>query len=117
MPASDVNDIAIPGDPSARILAATRVGLYSSSDNGSNWTVDKDGIGGSTVNSVVYRAATQTAFAIEYGKLFQSTDGGITWTPLPSSLASPEVRQLWVPDSNSERLYGITSGLGILFRN
>jgi photosystem II stability/assembly factor-like uncharacterized protein len=117
LPASDVNDIAIPADPNARILAATRVGLYSSIDNGSNWTVDKDGIGGSTVSSVVYRASTQTAFAVEYGKLFQSTDGGNTWTPLPSSLASLEIRQLWVPDRNSERLYGITSGLGILFRN
>jgi photosystem II stability/assembly factor-like uncharacterized protein len=117
LPVSDVNDIAIPADPNARILAATRMGLYSSSDNGNNWSVDKDGIGGSTVNSVAYRTSTQTAFAVEYGRLFQSTDGGNTWTLLPSSLPSLEIRHLWVPDSNSERLYGITSGLGILFRN
>lgn len=117
LPASDVNDIAIPADPNARLLAATRVGLYSSADNGGNWFSDAHGIQGSTVNSVVYRAATQTAYAVEYGRLFQSADGGNSWTLLPTSLSSPEIRQLWVPDSNSERLYGITSGLGILFRN
>ncbi len=117
LPASDVNDVAIPADANARLLAATRVGLYSSADNGSDWFSDAHGIQGSTVNSVVYRAATQTAFAVGYGKLFQSADGGNNWTPLPSSLTSPEIRQLWVPDDTSERLYGITSGLGILFRN
>jgi photosystem II stability/assembly factor-like uncharacterized protein len=117
LPASDVNDVAIPPDASARILVATRVGLYSSSDNGGNWLCSAHGIAGSTVNSVAYRASTQTAYAVEYGKLFQSTDGGDTWTMLPTSLDSPEIRELWVPDSNSARLYGITSGLGILFRN
>lgn len=117
LPATDVNDVAIPADPGARLLVATRVGLYSSADNGSNWTADGHGIQASTVNSVVYRASTQTAYAVEYGNLFQSADGGNSWTPLPSSLSSPEIRQLWVPDNTSERLYGITSGLGILFRN
>ena len=117
LPANDVNDVAIPADANARILVATRVGLYSSSDNGAKWLCNAHGIAGSTVNSVVYRASTHTAYAVEYGKLFQSTDGGDTWTMLPTSLDSPEIRDLWVPDSNSERLYGITSGLGILFRN
>jgi photosystem II stability/assembly factor-like uncharacterized protein len=117
LPSTDVNDVAIPADPNARLLAATRVGLYSSADNGNSWVSDPHGMQRSTVNSVVYRASTRTAYAVEYGNLFQSTDGGNSWTALPSSLSSPEIRQLWVPDNTSERLYGITSGFGILFRN
>ncbi len=117
MPSSDVNDVALPADPNGRILVATRVGLYSSSDKGNNWLSETHGISGSTVNSVVYRPATQTAFAVQYGNLFQSSDGGSNWSSSPTSLSSLEIRQLWVPDNNSQRLYGITSGLGILFRN
>jgi photosystem II stability/assembly factor-like uncharacterized protein len=117
LPSSDINGVAIPVDPNARLLAATRVGLYSSSDSGSNWTLESHGMPASTINSVVYRASTQTAFAVQYGKLFQSSDGGNSWTPLSSTLSSPEIRELWVPDNTSTRLYGITSGLGILFRN
>jgi photosystem II stability/assembly factor-like uncharacterized protein len=115
--ATDINDVAIPADPDEKLLVATRIGLYSSGDNGANWTSSAGPIAGSTVNSVVYRASTKTAYAVEYGKLYQSADGGNTWTSLPSSLSSPEIRELWVPDNTSARLYGITSGLGILFRN
>jgi photosystem II stability/assembly factor-like uncharacterized protein len=116
-PPVDINDVAIPYGTNARLLVATRVGLYSSSDGGDNWLANSGELKGSTVNSVIYRAATQTAYAVQYGQLFQSSDGGNSWSMVRSALPSLQIRQLWVPDNTSDRLYGITSGLGILFRN
>ncbi|MDQ2774429.1 MAG: YCF48-related protein [Acidobacteriota bacterium] len=117
LPSSDVNEIAIPGDPSARLLAATRVGLYSSTDGGGNWYAGAPGIAVSTVASVVYSGTERTGYAVEYGQLYQTNDGGNSWTVSPTTLPSLQIRQLWTPDTASTRLYAITSGMGILFRN
>jgi photosystem II stability/assembly factor-like uncharacterized protein len=117
LPASDVNDMAIPADPSAPLLAATRVGLYSSSDWGQNWYANVGGIPASTVTSVLYSSAEHVAYAVEYGHLFQSADQTLAWSEIPTNLPSLRIRQLWMPDLTSHRLYGITSNLGIIFRN
>lgn len=116
LPPSDVNEIAIPGDQAARLLVATRVGLYSSTD-GANWFAGAPGIGASTVTSVAYDGRQGTGYAVEYGQLYQTSDGGGSWTLTPSAFPSLQIRELWTPESSSGRLYAITSGMGILFRN
>ena len=116
LPASDVNDIAIPADPQAPLLVATRLGLYSSPDEGATWFANLGGIPASTVASVVYSGTNQTAYAVEYGRLFESSGSGLSWVPVPSSIPNLRIRQLWTPDIASGRLYGITSDLGIIFR-
>ena len=115
-PSADVNDIALPADPTGSILVATRLGLYSSSDEGGKWSANPGGIPASTVNSVVYGAGAQ-AYAVEYGQLWQSADGGRSWSRLSSTLPTPRIRKLWIPDLANNRLYGITTDLGILSRN
>jgi photosystem II stability/assembly factor-like uncharacterized protein len=119
LPASDVNAIAIPDDSASPLLVATRVGMYSSTDGGAQWFANLGGIPASTVSSVVY-GNNSVAYAVEYGRLYQSSNTSsasvISWNTVPSSLPTTRIRQLWVPDS-SGRLYGITSDLGILFRN
>ncbi len=117
LPVSDINTIALPPDASAPLLVATRLGLYSSSDGGVQWTSKAQGIGASTVSSVIYAGPGNTAYAVQYGQLYQSSDGGSTWRALPTSIPALQIRQLWVPDISSARLYGITSDLGILFRD
>ena len=117
LPASEVTDIAIPHDAKARFLIATTVGLYSSPDGGGKWVANDSGIHGSTISSVVYSGLHQTAYAIEYGRLFQSNDGGCSWEFVPSALPGLDIRKLWVAENASDRLYAITSGFGILFRN
>jgi photosystem II stability/assembly factor-like uncharacterized protein len=117
LPASDVNDIAIPGDQTRPLLVATRLGLYSSPDRGAKWFANLGGIQASTVNSVIYRGSESVAFAVEYGQLYQTNDGANTWLKVASALPSLSIRQLWIPDNSSNRLYAITSGLGVLFRN
>ena len=117
LPASDVNDVAIPLGSDCPLLVATRTGLYSSSDDGATWSANQGGIPASTVTSVLYKGDTSTGYAIEYGRLFQTSNAGKSWKEVPTALRSTRIRQLWTPDANSDRLYGITSDLGIIFRN
>lgn len=114
---AEVNDMALSADESGPWLVATRPGLYRSTDNGATWALDQKGLPASTVTTVAYSAAQQTAYAVEYGKLYESKDGGDSWSLQDSALPPLRIRQLWIPDSSSTRLYGITSDLGILFRN
>ena len=114
---SDLKQIALPGGPSQMLLAATRLGLYSSADKGATWTHDSSGMPASTVSSVLFAGAEGNAFAVEYGRLFQSADAGKSWKEVPSMLPSQSIRQLWLPDPSSSRLYGITGDVGILFRD
>lgn len=116
LPPSDINDIAIPADPNAPLLVATRLGLYLSRDGGANWFANLGGIPASTVATVVYTGANQTAYAVEYGRLFRTTDSGASWNPVPTSIPNLRIRQLWMPDLASGRLYGITGDLGIIIR-
>jgi photosystem II stability/assembly factor-like uncharacterized protein len=116
LPASDVNGVAIPVDDKCPLLVATRLGLYSSSDGGVKWFANLGGIPASTVSSVVYAGANQTAYAVEYGRLYQTTDAGASWASIPTSIPNLRIRQLWMPDIASGRLYGITSHLGVIFR-
>lgn len=117
LPPSDVNDVAVPADASAPLLVATRVGLYSSPDSGGNWYKNVGGMPASTVNSVTYSGLERTAYAVEYGRLYETKNAGDSWTEIPTAFASLRIRRLWMPDIGSNRLYGITSDLGILFRN
>jgi photosystem II stability/assembly factor-like uncharacterized protein len=115
-PPADVKDVAVPLDASAAILVATRLGLYSSNDDGAKWLPNPGGMPASTVNSVVYGSGT-VAYAVQYGKLWESQDGGNSWSRLTSALPAAHIRKLWIPDLATNRLYAITSDLGVLFRN
>jgi photosystem II stability/assembly factor-like uncharacterized protein len=117
LPVSEVNDIAVPADQDVPLLVGTRVGLYSSSDGGGKWYANLGGIPASTISAVLYGGSKSTAYAIEYGQLFETKDSGNSWARVPSALPNLRIRQLWMPDASSGRLYGITSDLGILFRN
>ncbi len=117
LPSSDVNEIAVPGSQSACLLAATRLGLYSSPDGGEKWYANLGGIPASTVTSVIFTGSEGVAYAVEYGRLYQTTNAGAAWKEVPSTVPSLRIRQLWMPDLASGRLYGITSDLGILFRD
>ncbi len=117
LPSSDVNEIAIGGLKSSSLLAATRLGLYSSSDGGATWYANVGGMPASTVTSVIFTNAEGAAYAVEYGRLYRMANTGGTWKELPTALPSVRIRQLWMPDLASGRLYGIAGDLGILFRD
>jgi photosystem II stability/assembly factor-like uncharacterized protein len=117
LPAADINDAALPDGDSDSLLVATRLGLYSSPDAGATWSKNDKGLPASTVSAVLYSPARHAAFAVEYGDLYERKDGAASWSRIPTSLPALKIRQLWCSDSNSARVYGITSNLGILFRD
>ena len=117
LPVSDLNDLAISSETGAPLLAATRVGLYSSPDGGAQWQPIRRGLPASTVNSVLYAGSPSLGYAVEYGRLYETRDSGNSWSEITSALPSLRIRQLWMPPGDSKRLYGITSELGILFRD
>ena len=117
LPPTDVNEVAIAGGPSTALLAATRLGLYASSDDGATWSATATGLPASTVTSVVFTNTDGAAYAVEYGQLYQSAKAGEPWKEVPTAIPSLRIRQLWQPDLASGRLYGITTDLGILFRD
>lgn len=117
LPTSDINGIAIPAEADAPLLVATRVGLYLSRDGGAEWFANLGGIPASTVAAVLYTGANHTAYAVEYGQLFETTDAGASWKAIPTSIPNLRIRQLWMPELASGRLYGITSSLGIIHRD
>jgi photosystem II stability/assembly factor-like uncharacterized protein len=117
-PTSHVRDVAVPWDRSQPLLVATDSGLFSSFDNGNSWLPVSGGLPPSTVNSVIYSPVDGAcAYAVEFGQLYRSTDSGLSWTRLSTAFPSLHIRQLWIPDKSSDRLYGMTNDLGILFRN
>jgi photosystem II stability/assembly factor-like uncharacterized protein len=114
---SEINDVAIPSEPNAPLLVATRIGLYSSPDHGLTWQPNSGKLPGSTVNSVTYSPAeANVAYAVQYGQLYESKDCGNSWSAVPTALHALHIRQLWIPAQDSDRLYGITNDVGILFR-
>ena len=115
-PSADVKDVAVPSDPSSPIMVATRLGLYLSNDEGAKWLSNQGGIPASTVNAVVYGSG-RLAYAVQYGKLWESKDGGKSWSHLKSALPPAHIRKLWIPDLASNRLFGVTADLGVLYRN
>ena len=117
-PAAEINDVAVPGDDKSPLLVASTSGLFSSSDSGVHWSQITTGLPSSTFNSVTYDPSkASSAYAVEYGRLFKTDDSGASWAAVPTTIPSLWIRQLWMPDKSSGRLYGITSDLGILFRN
>jgi photosystem II stability/assembly factor-like uncharacterized protein len=116
LPPSEVSDMAIPPDSGCPLFAATRLGLYSSPDGGATWYANLGGIPASTVSTVIYRD-DMNAYAVEYGQLYQTADGGKSWKAVPTTFKSTRIRRLWMPNRKSDRLYGITGDLGIIFRN
>ncbi|MBV9101180.1 MAG: hypothetical protein JOZ46_00785 [Candidatus Dormibacteraeota bacterium] len=81
-----------PGSP-ARMLAATDLGVYTSTDSGATWTLALPG-GRAWVAGFDARNAAN-AFAGTAGRgVFASADSGTTWTAASSGLQNLDVRAL-----------------------
>lgn len=115
-PNSDIYDVALPPATESPVLAATTNGLYRHGPEG--WTPQPGGLPNGTVSAVQYHPARKgEVYAVQFGRVFQSVDGGATWGPLESQAGTDvSIRQLWFPLDESEELFAITPDLGILLR-
>jgi photosystem II stability/assembly factor-like uncharacterized protein len=86
-------------DENDNIYAATRFGIYSSSDNGSNWTILNNGLTSTNCRNIVINSFGDLFVSTENG-VFKSTDNGLNWF-LPDSTAVISVQYLAVGNDNS----------------
>ncbi len=117
LPSSDVNDVAMTTGENAPMLVATRVGLYRLDGESHKWSVVSSGLPASTVASVIFGGADKSAYAVQYGRLYVSKDEGASWSEIITALPPTRIRQLWKADASSSRIFGLTSDLGIIYRD
>jgi photosystem II stability/assembly factor-like uncharacterized protein len=110
-------DLAIPADPDGPLLAATSRGILQSIDGGSHWNLITDGVPAATVDSVRFHPSRKLeAFLVQYGKVYQSMDGGNSWKVLPSDgLEHSSVRMLWFAPDLPARIFALSAARGALF--
>jgi photosystem II stability/assembly factor-like uncharacterized protein len=112
-----INEIALPGRPSSPWLGAMSDGLFESPDQGGHWYRINRGVPVSTFNSVVYNPSDETnAYAVTYGQLFVSRDGGASWSSPTERQPAYQLRRLWMPGALEDRLFALTNEFGLVFR-
>ena len=109
-------DLALPVDRAAPILAATSRGALQSVDSGRSWTLVTNGVPASTVESIRFHPEQKLeAFLIQYGKVYQTLDGGTSWTLFPSDgLEYSSVRRLWFAPGLPGRMIALSAARGAL---
>ena len=111
---SEIYELEAAGE---RIWAATARGLYRSLDNGKSWKLCDKGIdGGSTTPAVAVDATSPlVAFAAQFSRIFQTTDGGETWIEIQvDAMQGASIASLAVAPG---RLIALTSARGIFLQN
>jgi photosystem II stability/assembly factor-like uncharacterized protein len=109
-------DLAISPDADAPMLAATARGVLQSTDSGAHWTLITEGVPASTVDSVRYHPEHKLeAFLVQYGRVYQTLDGGTSWELFPSDgLENSSVRRLWFAPGLPERMLALSAARGVL---
>jgi len=110
-------DLALPADLNGPILAATSRGILQSIDDGNHWKAIADTLPAATVDSVRFHPLrTQEAYLVQYGKIYQSVDGGSSWKLFPSDgLEQSSVRMLWFTPDLPARIFALSAARGALF--
>jgi photosystem II stability/assembly factor-like uncharacterized protein len=110
-------DLALPADPDGPLLAATSRGILQSMDGGRHWNLITEGVPAATVDSVRFHPSRKLeAFLVQYGKIYQSADGGNSWKLFPSDgLEHSSVRMLWFAPDLPARIFALSAARGALF--
>jgi hypothetical protein len=104
-----VNKVVVSENSSSVLYAATRSGVFRSTDQGTSWTNQL--AGNALEMAVLKNGATDNIFVwLESNTVYRSTDGGATFTPSGSGIVASQWRgSLAVPSST--RAYCAVSDL------
>lgn len=77
-----------------------------------------EGIPEGTVSAVAFHPFDcRQAYAVQFGRLFRSNDGGAHWSAMEDGASLPSVSRLWISESNADVLFAATQGSGVFTRN
>jgi len=109
-----VYDVAF-GGAGEPIFVATSHGLFRYPDGVTRW--ENPELPAETVTAVRYGPNRRgVVFAAQYGRVYQSSDSGQTWTLLPvRGLEGSAVDRLWQSARMPDRLFAVVQGLGIVY--
>jgi len=112
---STIYDIALSPRAGDALMLATAQGLYRNEAGSSRWERITSGLQDGTVASVAWAGAMPgLVWCVQFGELYQSTDGGRIWKAVPgSAIQNASIRKLWPETGAGNRLLAITPDLGI----
>lgn len=84
-------------------------GVYSSTNNGANWTQTSVGINNINTPAILLASGTDVFAGAFLGGIFRSTNEGVSWSQMNSGLTNIAVQAL---ASNGANLFAGTSGSG-----
>ncbi len=99
------------------LLAATSQGLFRSVDRCASWSPVRDGLDAGTVSIVLrHPKRAREAYAVQYGRVFRSMDGGRHWEPLADEGRNGSYPSaLVILPSAPERLFALFPRRGVFF--
>ena len=98
-------------------LAATSQGLFRSADRCASWTPVRQGLDAGTASIAMFHPARPgEAYTAQYGKVFRSTDGGLSWAALSDEGRDGSYPSaLFILPAAPERLFALFPRRGVLF--
>jgi photosystem II stability/assembly factor-like uncharacterized protein len=81
------------------LYAGTGTGVYSSINEGGNWTPHNNGLTNLNITTLIIKG-TDLFAGTNSGGMFRSTNHGGSWTPVNNGLTSLEILSLAVKDNN-----------------
>jgi photosystem II stability/assembly factor-like uncharacterized protein/preprotein translocase subunit YajC len=90
------------------------IGVFKSTDGGTNWTAMSNGLTDTRVNDLVINPQTpETLYAGTFAGVFKSTNGGANWTAMNTGLINTGVNTLVINPQTPETLYAGTDSYGV----
>lgn len=118
---TEVDALAVDPTNSATVYAAVGCGIFKTTDGGANWSSASSGAASSCTSNLIFSSiavdpsnpTTIYAGSAYAGTLFQSLDGGGTWSPFGSTLPTAGIPALAVAPGSPSTVYAGTKQSGI----
>lgn len=96
------------------MLAATSVGGFRSEDSGLTWKEVGQGVERGTVREVIFDSLGTTAYAIQHGVVYRSSDAGVAWSALDmTGLEGATIVSLLIPQADPDKIFAATQARGV----
>lgn len=113
LPALETHQLRFVGGGTSLTLAGHGSGLLASQDGARTWA-PVEGISADTLGLVVTGPDRRTIYLGGHGVFKKSTDGGITWSDVETTLSEPDLHWLDVNPDDPDRLYAQVAAAGLL---